>query len=39
MRAHMHDEPQRRRAAIPAVLLGPVHVLDDGVFAAEQFPP
>ncbi len=39
MRAHPHDEPQRRPAAIPAVLLVPADVLDDGVFAAEQLCP
>ena len=38
MRAHIHDEPQRRPASIPTVLLTPVHVLDDGVLTAEQFP-
>jgi hypothetical protein len=39
MRAHVHDEPQRWPASIPAAFLLPVCVLDDGIFAAEQFHP
>jgi hypothetical protein len=31
VRAHVHDEPQRRPRAVRAILLVPVHVLDDGV--------
>ena len=39
VQADVHDEPQCRPASIPVVLLAPVHVLDDGVLAAEQIRP